>query len=86
MTDYIYRGFKISYSITPAALERNAYKADGSVAYLLTTPSAFIPVKFHTEYDSYSGAEHEIKKLLENYVDFELKNFHEMKTEKTRQV
>lgn len=84
MTDYIYKGFKISYDIMEAGLEKNLYKADGKVVYLLSKPKTFPPVKFHTEYDSYHGAEHEIKKLLENYVDFELKNFYDMKTEKSR--
>lgn len=83
MTEYIYKGFKISYDIIPATLEKNLYKADGSVVYLLNKPTSLAPVKFHTEYESYIGAEHEIKKLLENYVDFELKNFYEMRTEKT---
>jgi len=84
VTDYIYRGFKISYIIATTDVEKNIFKADGSVTYLLAHPNSFIPVKFHTEHDSYSGAEHEIKKLLENYVNFELKSFYDMKLEKAR--
>ena len=84
MTEYIYRGFKLSYSIATPDIEKTVYKADGAVTYLLTKPKSFTPVKFHTEYDTHSGAEHEIKKMLENYVDFELKSFYEMKLEKTR--
>ncbi len=83
MTEYIYREFKISYSIIEE-LENKLYKADGAVYYLLAKPKSLIPVHFHTEYETRSGAEHEIKKLLENYVDFELKNFHEMTLEKTK--
>ena len=81
VTEYIYKGFKISYKIN--VLDNTLYKADGAVTYLPTVPTSFEPIQFHTELDSHSGAEHEIKKLLENYVDFELKSFYEMKAEKT---
>lgn len=81
MIEYIYRGFKISYKIA-ADSEKNTYKADGSLTYLLNVPKSFTSKKFHTEYDTHHGAEHEIKKLLENYVDFELKNFYDMKKER----
>lgn len=84
MNEYIYKGFKISYRIVETVAQENLYKADGSVIYLLDPEKSLAPVKFHTEYDSYSGAEYEIKKLLENYIDFELKNFNEMKVEKIR--
>lgn len=83
MTEYIYRGFKISYKIVPTDADKSLYKADGTVIYLLNHPRSFVPVKFHTEYETYAGAEYEIKKMLENYVDFELKSFYEMKREKT---
>ena len=69
MIEYIYKGFKISYKIIPAELEKNTYKAEGSATYLLNIPRSF------------AGAEHEIKKLLENYVNFELKNFYDMQKE-----
>ncbi|KTD19816.1 hypothetical protein [Legionella londiniensis] len=86
MTEYIYKGFKISYNVESLELAGggNLYKADGSVTYLLHKPKSFAPVKFHTEYESYSGAEHEIKKMLENYIDFELQSYYEMAKEKTR--
>ncbi|MCP0914955.1 MULTISPECIES: hypothetical protein [Legionella] len=85
MTDYIYKGFKISYKIVATEVDKNLYKADGSVTYLLNRgPKTYTPVKFHTEYETYNGAEYEIKKLLENYVDFELKSFYEMNKEKAR--
>ncbi len=82
MIEYIYKGFKISYKIFPVDFEKNAYKADGSATYLLNTPKSFMPKKLHTEYVTHVGAEHEIKKLLENYVDLELKSFYELKKEK----
>ena len=82
MIEYIYRGFKISYRIEPT--ENNTYAATGHVIYLLNAPKPFPVKKFHTEYATFVGTEHEIKKLLENYVDFELKNFYEMKKEGVR--
>lgn len=75
MIEYIYKGFKISYKIASSGMDKHHFKADGSLTYLLNTPKTFKPQKFHTEYNSYAGAEHEIKKLLENYIDFELKIF-----------
>lgn len=82
MIEYLFKGFKISYKISPVEFENNTYKAEGSVAYLLNMPESFTPQKFHTEFATYAGAENEIKKLLENYVDFELKNFYNMRKER----
>lgn len=81
MIEYIYRGFKLSYKIEHPKQEKNSYTAAGFATYLLNVPKSFVPAKFHTEYDTHTSAEHEIKKLLENYVDFELKSFYEMKKE-----
>ena len=66
----------------PAEGEKNAYKAEGSVTYLLNIPKSFTPRKFQTEFVTHAGAEHEIKKLLENYVNFELKNFYDLQKER----
>jgi len=79
--EYIYKGFKISYNVTTTAHSKTTFKADGALTYLLNMPENFPPQKFHTEDNSYNGAEHEIRKLLENYIDFELKNFYDMKKE-----
>ena len=84
MIEYIYCGFKISYKIEPAQNEANLYKAVGHATYLLNNPKSFTPTSFHTEYDTHAGTEHEIRKMLENYVNFELKNFYEMKQEGSR--
>ena len=81
MIEYIYKGFKISYKVVPMDFNKNTYKAEGSVTYLLNMPKSFAPQKFYTELATYTGTEHEIKKLLENYVDFELKNFYDMQKE-----
>lgn len=80
MIEYIYRGFKISYKMEPAAHEKKSYKAAGHATYLLSKPKSFVSKTFQTEYDTHSSTEHEIRTLLENYVDFELKNFYAMQT------
>lgn len=77
MIEYIYRGFKLSYKIELAKHDR--YTAAGFATYLLNVPKSFVPAKFHTEDDTHTNAEHEIKKMLESYVDFELKSFYEMR-------
>lgn len=81
MTEYVYRGFTISYLIAKD-IEKNSFKADGTVEFMQDNSTPYVPIRFHTEYDTYIGAEQEIKKLLENYVDFELKSFYEMGLEK----
>ncbi len=80
MIEYIYKGFKLSYTILPT--EHTSFRADGALTYLLKQSICFKPKKFCTEYPSSTGAEHEIKKLLENYVNFELKNYYDMKKER----
>lgn len=86
MIEYIFKGFKMSYKIVAAEFEKNTYKAEGSVSYLLNMPKSFMPKKFHTEYITQAGAEYEIKKLLEDYVNFELKNFYDMQKESGERV
>ena len=84
MIEYIYRGFKISYKIEPVRHEENLYQAAGHATYLLNIPKSFVPARFHTEYDTHAAVEHEIRTLVENYVDFELKNFYDVKMEGAR--
>ena len=76
MIEYIYKGFKISFKVVPAAANKNTYKAEGSVIYLLNMPTSFAPKKFDAEHHTYASTEHEIKALLEHYADVELKNFY----------
>lgn len=79
MIEYIYRGFKISYTIEREEQEENLYIGTGHVTYLLGVPKSITPANFHTEYATYAGAEHEIKTLLENYINFELECFYDEK-------
>lgn len=74
--EYIYKGFMISYKVLPAAFEENTFLASGSVTYLLNRPKNIASKSIHTKYSTYQGAEHEIKKLLENHVNGELSSFY----------
>jgi len=89
--EYIYKGFKLSYKVSEvrslaadAATEPTLYEAHGNAVYLLSTPKKwFSQTHFHTDNESHPDAEHEIKRLLENYVDYELKNFYAMQEKGT---
>ncbi|MDF1683751.1 MAG: hypothetical protein P1U36_03745 [Legionellaceae bacterium] len=89
MIEYIYKGFKLSYQVSKlnasaSADESALFEAHGNAVYLLSTPKKwFSQTHFHTDNESHHGAEHEIKHLLENYVDFELKNFYAMQEKGT---
>lgn len=81
MIEYIYKGFKLSYQIVAPEHEKKAYKANGSLTYLLNIPDSFLPKKFYNEHTTHSDAEHEIKQLLENHVNLELKKFYDKQKE-----
>lgn len=81
MKEYLYKGFKISYQIIVSDPEKNRFKAHGYVTYLPHGHHALPQAKFHTESDSAEHAERAIKKLLEHYINFERKNFHQMQNE-----
>lgn len=78
MTEYVYKGFKVSYKIKCSENKPKLYKADGYVQCSLATTGSVFSQKFHTEHPSKEGAQNEIKKLLEDYIDFEWQEFHEM--------
>ena len=75
MIEYSYKGFQISYEINLS--KDHLYKADGK-AIKQDKKIGCSPQKFHTEALTEAGAKAEIKKLIENYVDFEWKEFYEM--------
>ena len=88
MIEYIYKGFKLSYTVSEmnCALspdEPCVYEAHGNAIYLLSSPTWFTQTHQHAEDETHVGAEHEIKRLLENYVDFELKNFYATQPQET---
>ncbi|MDI9819031.1 MULTISPECIES: hypothetical protein [unclassified Legionella] len=65
----------MSYKIESSGGAR-LYKADGSVVARESKHSSL--QKFHTEHPTKEGAKNEIKKLLEDYIDFEWQEFYEM--------
>ncbi len=86
MIEYLYKGFKISYNIIFTPSDHPSYKAMGSLTYLLNYPKYFTSQAFNTEHLSYIGAEVEIKKLIENHIDYELKNFYDSQGSKIEEV
>lgn len=78
MTVYNYKKFKIYYNILPDKTKKKLYSADG---YILCSPgqeSTDLNQRFHTEYTTRDGVQKEIKRLIENYIDFEWKEFYEI--------
>lgn len=78
MTVYNYKKFKIHYNIQGDKTKKNLYTADG---YVLCSPDqedTDLKQCFHTEYTTREGVQKEIKRLIENYIDFEWKEFYEM--------
>ena len=67
MPIYEYKGFTVSYDIEQVS--DTLCKADGWVVCDLDSHKT--STKFHTEYPTYDGVRVEIKKLVENYIDFE---------------
>ncbi|KTD15983.1 Uncharacterised protein [Legionella lansingensis] len=80
MTQYVYKGFKVTYNVISSSEDPKLYKADGYVVRS-TARGGSPPQKFHTEYPTKKGAQNEIKKLLEDYIDFEWEEFYEMHQE-----
>lgn len=74
MTEYVHKGFKISYAIKP--LENGLYQAHGYVVCQVDEDGGpSLTQKFRTEYPTKHGVEKEIKKIIEKYIDFEWKEF-----------
>lgn len=77
MTEYTSKGFKVCYDIKPA--ESNLYRADGKVFfYNKDSRDPSLLQKFHTEHPTKIGAKTEIKRLIDDYIDFEWKKYLEM--------
>lgn len=77
MAEYLYKGFKVSYNIKPIKNQTKLYEAEGYVACCTQTDIS-CKKRFHTESTSMQSVASEIKKLLENYIDFEWQKFHEI--------
>lgn len=78
MTEYDYKNFKIHYNICSDKSKKNLYIADGYISNPSEHTDSASAKRFHTEYTTKTGVQSEIKKLIENYIDFEWKEFYEM--------
>ena len=78
MVEYSYRGFNITYEVDSTDNKENKlYRANGK-AVRSEEDKTSAAKKFHTEHPTESGAKKAIKKLIEDYVDFEWKEYYEM--------
>lgn len=78
MTEYDYKNFKIHYNIQEDKTKNNLYVAEGYISNPQDNNNSCISRKFHTEYTTKAGVKNEIKKLIENYIDFEWQEFYEI--------
>lgn len=78
MPRYTYKGFTIYYDIMPT--DNNLYQAEGYVCFSKENNQE-TSKKFHTEHSDEQEIESEIKRLLENYIDFEWNEFLKMDRE-----
>ena len=73
MTDYTHKGFKVHYDVEPVEQGKSLYKANGSVNLKGNDPDTI--QKFQTEGSSRDEVEEEIKKMINQYIEFEWKQF-----------
>jgi hypothetical protein len=81
MAEYIYKGFKIFYDINPQKTEDDLYQASGYVLCNIDKAAPSPTQKFRTEYPTQQGVKIQIKKIIEEYIDFEWEEFLEMQKE-----
>lgn len=75
MPDYTYREFKVHYEIKPSENLPELYSASGYIECLSKAQSTHEKIDFSTEHADLSGARKEIKKMIEQYIDFEWDQF-----------
>lgn len=73
MSEYQYKGFHIRYEIKPVNSTSPLYLADGCINRY---KQKGVGQKFHTENTSFASAKRDLTKLIEDYIDFEWKEFH----------
>lgn len=78
MAEYSYKNFKIHYDIQLDKTKKNLYAADGYISNLRDKKCSCTARKFHTEFTTKSGVRDSIKKLMENYIDFEWQEYYEI--------
>lgn len=78
MIGYNYKNFQIYYHIELDKRSTRLYTADGYIVNSLDKKNPMLARRFHTEHSSKRGAVTEIKRLIENYIDFEWEEFYEV--------
>jgi hypothetical protein len=81
MAEYTYKGFKIFYNIERVNSATKLYKANGYVKCFIDNTSPVVSQKFYTEHPTQAGVKNGIRKMLEEYIDFEWQEFQEMSRE-----
>lgn len=76
--EYTYKDFKINVSISPDPQDKSFYQANGKALCLLPSNETNEPKVFKTEALTEKGAEQQIKKMIEEYIDFEWLEFERM--------
>ncbi|MCL9683631.1 hypothetical protein [Legionella maioricensis] len=79
MPQYIYREFTVFYEITDQKNAHGLYNASGSVMCLINMNKKNQIVDFSTEFSTISGVKKGIKKIIEEYIDFEWEQFSKTK-------
>ncbi|KTD36563.1 hypothetical protein Lnau_1547 [Legionella nautarum] len=78
MIEYNYKNFQVHYDIELDKKSTKLYRADGYIVNSLDKKNPVLARKFHTEHRTKKGVVAEIKRLIENYIDFEWKEFYEV--------
>ena len=77
MSEYFYKGFKVNYNIQKS--EDNIYQATAEVTRDPDYANDLVKV-FQTERSTQQGVEKEIKKMIQEYINFEWKEYLGMKS------
>ncbi|KTC88138.1 MULTISPECIES: hypothetical protein [Legionella] len=78
MIEYNYKNFKIYYDIELDKKSTKLYTADGYIFTSVDKKNPVLARRFHTEHTSKRGVTTAIKRLIENYIDFEWEEFYEV--------
>lgn len=81
MREYVYREFKIAYEIKPEKNYINLYKAYGYAECLRNKQKSTTKINFTTEFPTKEGVQEEIKKIIQDYIDFQWDQFYKIKNE-----
>ena len=76
MPEYFYREFRVCYEIRAKHNSHVFFEASGYVQSLTNIGTTNQLINFSTEFATAEGAIREIKKIMEDYIDFEWEQFY----------